>query len=237
MIKIITLIISDLKNILRDKTLLTFLTTPVTMVLFVRYFVPYIGAKYPVMEAYYPYIVMFGSVQAAIMFGFITAFMILEEKDENVLQVIRILPITPSFFLLYRLSFATFLSCVGAFAMIQSNGLISLPLGSALFLSFQLGMTAPFITLVVATFAKNKIEGMAFFKGVDLLLLLPMLSFLIPNALKYFFGVIPVFWAYQLFDNVLKGEDLTFTFLAGIAVYFMVFGKLFMEFRRRVFDR
>jgi hypothetical protein len=29
---------------------------------------------------------------------------------------------------------------------------------------------------------------MAFFKGVNLLLLLPTLSFLIPNALKYFFN-------------------------------------------------
>jgi hypothetical protein len=235
--RIAQLTVADLKKIFRDKTLLFFLFTPVILILFVRYFVPFLTNAYPVVEEYHVMIMMFASAQTAIMFGFISSFIILDEKDENVLQVIRILPITPSYFIFFRLIFAALFSFVGAFAMILLSGIAFPGYLNAFLLSLQYALGAPLITLVVSTYAKNKIEGMAFFKGVDLLLLVPVLSFFIDSWAKYLFGIIPVFWTFQSYDQALSGNDFWIFFLIGSLVYLVVISFLVSQFRKRVFDR
>jgi fluoroquinolone transport system permease protein len=121
--KIVILISADLRQIFRDKTLTVFLFGPIGLIVLVRLFVPYLTAQYPVVEHYHPMIMMFAGIQTAISFGFIISFIILDEKDENVLQVIRVLPISPFYFLLYRLLFATAFSTLGAFFMISLSGI------------------------------------------------------------------------------------------------------------------
>src|SRR5687767_10232893 len=147
--QLIQLTLADLRRIFRDKTLLLFLFTPVFLILFVRFFVPYLTNLYPVVADYHAYIMMFASAQTAIMFGFISSFIILDEKDENVLQVIRILPITSAYFIFFRLIFAALFSFGGAFAMMLLSGISFPGYTHAFFLSLQYALTAPFITLIV----------------------------------------------------------------------------------------
>jgi hypothetical protein len=203
----------------------------------VRFFVPHLTINYPVVADYHAMIMMFAGIQTAIMFGFITSFIILDEKDENVLQVIRILPISPFYFIVYRLLFATVFSTLGAFLMINLGGIAYPGLLNSLLLSIQYGLTAPFITLIVATYANNKIEGMAFFKGVDLVLLLPILSFFLAGYVEFIFAVIPAFWTYHLYDASLNDGNTIAFFLAGLAVYGLVIATMFFQFKKRVFDR
>ena len=106
--KIANLVKGDLTLIFRDRMLSLFLFAPIVLILFVRLVVPYITDVHPVIEEYHSYIMMFAGIQTAILFGFITSFMILEEKDEQVIEVIRVLPVSTSFFILYRLLFSTF---------------------------------------------------------------------------------------------------------------------------------
>ena len=235
--KVTTLVLGDLKLVFRDRMLSLFLFTPLVLILFVRLFVPYITAVYPVFEAYHPYVMMFASLQTAILFGFITSFMILEEKDEHVLEVIRVLPISSSFFILYRLLFAAFFSAMSAFLMITLGGTAYPGLFNAILLSLQYGLVAPFITLIVGTFAQNKIEGMAYFKGINLLLILPVLSFFLTGFIKYLFAIIPVFWTYFLYDAALSNGKVGWVFAAGTGVYLIVLAFLFLQFRKRVFGR
>lgn len=235
--RIIELITADLKKIFRDKTLLLFLFTPVFLILFVRFFVPYITSVYPVIEDYHKLIMMFASAQTAIMFGFISSFIILDEKDENVLQVIRILPITSSYFIFFRLIFAALFSFAGALTMILFSGISYPGLSYAFLLSLQYALTAPLITLIVATYANNKIEGMAFFKGVDLLLVVPVLSFFIESWAKYFFGIVPVFWTFHSYDQALTGTNFVAYYGIGCVVYLLVISFLVSQFRKKVFDQ
>ncbi|MFK7920669.1 MAG: hypothetical protein AB8H47_01870 [Bacteroidia bacterium] len=232
-----TLISGDIKQIFRDRTLSSFMLVPVMVILFIRLFVPYLTQIYPIVADYHLYIMMFGGMQTAIMFGFITSFIILEEKDENVLQVIRVLPISPLYFMVYRLSFATLFSAIGAFVMLQTGGIAYPGLAASILLSFQYGLIAPLISLIIATYANNKIEGMAFFKGVDLALLLPVLSFFVPSFWGYLFGIIPTYWTYTLYERSLSSGLSWGYFIAGLAVYGVVIVALFVQFRKRVFDR
>lgn len=235
--KILSLIHSDIRQIFRDKTLTFFLVAPMLLIVFVRIFVPFITKHYPIVQEYHPMLMMFASIQTAIMFGFIVSFIILDEKDENVLQVIRVLPISPFYFILYRLLFATTFSTLGAFLMINLSGIAYPGFTNSILLSIQYGLTAPFITLIISTFAKNKIEGMAFFKGVDLVLLLPLLTFFISGYTKYIFSIIPAFWTYNLYKASVSNGNSSFYFFSGMSMYILVISVLFFQFKKRIFDR
>lgn len=235
--KVTILVLGDLKLVFRDRMLSLFLFAPLVLLLFVRLFVPYITTVYPVVEAYHPYIMMFASLQTAVLFGFITSFMILEEKDEHVLEVIRVLPVSSSFFILYRLLFATFFSALSAFLMINLGGIAYPGLFHSILLSLQYGLVASLITLIIGTFAHNKIEGMAWFKGVNLLLILPVLSFFFSGIVKYLFAFIPVFWTYLLYGSALSHGKVWLVFAAGVIVYLIVLLLLFVQFKKRVFER
>lgn len=231
------LILGDIRQIFRDKTLTFFLFSPLILILFIRLFIPFITERFPEIAPYHSNILMFASIQTAIMFGFITSFIILDEKDENVLQVIRILPISPVLFILYRLAFATIISGIGAFLMLSFGGIAFPGYVNSILLSIQYGLTAPFITLIVATFAKNKVEGMAYFKGLDLILLLPMMVFFIEGNFKYGFALVPSFWTFSLFQKTMEPGSIYPFFFGGLLFYGMVISLFFFQFKKRVFDR
>lgn len=235
--KIIKLIQLDLQQIFRDKTLTSFLFAPIILILAVRYGVPWLGDIFPVLKDYYHLIVMFASIQTAIMFGFIISFIILDEKDENVIQVIRILPIAPASFVFYRLAFATFFSTLGALVMINLNGIINVSVTNSVLLSIQYGLTAPFIALIVGTYANNKIEGMAFFKGIDLFLIIPILYFFLQGWVKHIFAFIPAYWTFRLFEKSVENYDTLLFFIYGLFVYLVVIFILFLQFKKRVLDK
>lgn len=235
--KVMTFVLADLKLIFRDKMLSIFLFAPILLILFVRLLVPYVTAVYPVVQEYHSYLMMFASMQTAIIFGFITSFMILDEKDEHVLEVIRVLPVSTTFFIVYRMLFGTLFSALGAFLMISFGGIAYPGLFNSFLLSLQYGLVAPFITLIVGTFAQNKIEGMAWFKGINLLLIIPVLAFFLTGPFKYLFALIPVFWTYLLYETALLNEQVGLVFAAGIVVYLVVLVLLFGQFKKRVFGR
>ena len=89
----------------------------------------------------------------------------------------------------------------------------------------------------MGTFAQNKLEGMAFFKGINLLLILPVLSFFLTGFMKYLFIPIPVFWTYLLYKSALLNEMVGLIFAAGLMVYLTVLLFLFLQFKKRVFER
>jgi predicted permease len=237
MSKLAALVYGDFKRILRDRTLTMFLLGPVFMVLILRYFVPQLTRQFPAVAEYHPLIMMFGAIQCAVMFGFIVSFITLDEKDEHVMQVIRILPISTFYFIIYRLSFATVFSALGAFLMISLSGLAYPGFTASIMLSLQYGLLAPVIILTIVTYAQNKVEGMAYFKGVDLLLIMPILAFVLGGISRYLFMPIPAYWTYTLYDTLLKGQSPWLIFLIGLLVYGLVIALLFAAFRKRVFAR
>ena len=235
--QLMTLIGSDLRRIGRDRTLMGFLFFPVLVYGLARWGIPALTEAYPAIAPYHSMILMVAGMQSSILFGFIVAFLMIDEKDEQVMEVIRILPISPQFFLLYRLLFATFGAGAIALVVIVGAGIAYPGFWAALCISLLYGFTAPLITLIIATFAQNKIEAMALFKMVDLVLLLPVLSFFLEAPLRYLFGVVPVFWTYAFLERSAAGEWVWWYLGMAAILYTGVLWGLSEAFRRKVFQR
>lgn len=235
--KLINLIGSDVRQIVRDRTLVSFLFFPVVVLGLLRWGVPALTAQYPFFAEYHDLILMFGGMQSAVLFGFVVSFLMVDEKDEGVMDVIRILPITPRFFLLYRLSFASVVAGLMALVVLLGGGIAYPGVGPAICIATLFGLTAPLITLSIATFANNKIEGMALFKVIDLILMLPLMAFFLEEPVRYLFGIVPVFWTYALLERSVEGEWVWWHLGMAVLMYSLVLSGLSMQFRRQVFKR
>lgn len=230
------LVLSDIRQIFRDPTLKTFIFAPFLLLAIIRYFIPYLTSIFPDLIPFVSYLVMLGCLQTGTLFGFVTSFLILEEKDEQLIPVIRILPISATFFILYRLVIAVFMSFFGAFLILLFSNLVTFSLIQTVVLSFFFALSSPFIILIVSTFAKNKVEGMAYFKGINLVMLIPILSFLYDSVLFLPFQLVPIFWTFTLFQEFLVNSVSLTTWSFLIGVHTVILSALIQFFKKRVFE-
>jgi hypothetical protein len=95
------------------------------------------------------------------------------------------------------------------------------------------------MVLFVGTFAQNKIEGMALFKGVDLLLLLPIVSFFVPSVWAYLFALMPMYFTFHWYESLHSGAQISVWLpyaLGGALVFGAYLFGLYRLFRRRVYN-
>lgn len=231
---------NDLKSITRDSNQLLFLTTPFLLLLFINGAMPYLCLKFEALEAFKDVTLMFGVVQTAILYGFVSAFALLDERDQNVLDAIRVLPVSSSYYLRYRMAFSFLVTWFGSCMILYFNVLVKVSVMDTLMLSLLFAMLAPLVTFTIAAFARNKVEGMAYFKGLDLLLLLPILAITMGGVWHYIVLLIPSYWAYRSFLACLSDTQpfhLQLELYAGAYIYFfLVIAVVVRLYKKRVYD-
>jgi fluoroquinolone transport system permease protein len=228
------LALSDLKIVFRDKTLTTIFLVPFVIILFLRYAVPLAAQRFPVVAGYYPVILAFFCYLVSSFPAFLASFVMLDEKDEDVLTVIKVMPFSLSDFLAYRMLFIVLAGTFFSSLAILLSGLAEMGPAPALALSFLFALSAPLTTLTVVTFAKNKIEGLSVLKGLSAVLMLPLLSFFIASPWKFTLGVIPVFWTYTAFQEPAPSLNFALYYAAGLALNLLLLAVLRRQFARRV---
>ena len=98
MVYILKLAINDFKNIIRDRFFLfAFFAYPVMLITFSRIIIhliaPRVQSFFP-LAANFPLLFMFFIIIIPFIFAFIAAFLILDERDEHLLTVLRVMPIS-----------------------------------------------------------------------------------------------------------------------------------------------
>ena len=230
MVQFINIAINDFRLIFRDATLRVFLVMPVLVLLLVCYFLPYLEKTYPVTSDYIIYIVIMSCTQASTMYGFIYSVVFLDERDTEVAKIYGILPISKEGFILSRMLLPFVLSTLTTFIILLAQPLYpELSVTGNFVFSTLFGLLAPIMALAVASLANNKMEGMTWYKGLNLIVTLPLAAFFLPDW-SYCFGVFPSFWAYMgMYALILKesywlelgvGFIFSILLLIGLAKFF-----------------
>ena len=230
--RILAFALQDFRQIFRDKTLLLFLFLPILILLVLKFGVPAIINRFPIVLEYKHYINMFGGMQVAIMFGIISSFILLDEKDDGLIPVLRILPITSGQFIFNRLCIITLLTAIGSYVLMQYSGLGTIAWWKAGLLALQYALWVPIISLTLGIFAANKVQGMAYFKGINLLMILPVITFFLPDIFKTIGALIPLFWTFDSYIRIMNNEPFYLSMFVGFIFHFaLVFllGKLFKK--------
>lgn len=228
----ITFISNDLKIIFRDKTMAMIAFLPIILIMVCRFLVPFIATYVTGFEGYYWMILAAFCILSGSTPAFLSAFLMLDEKDENLVPVLKVTPVQYSNLIASRISFLMAFSFISSLLFLLFNGLQNTPFGKIIMSSILVSFVPAILLLFILPFAKNKIEGVTLFKGVNVVLFIPIAAFFVPVGWKMAFGVLPFYWVYEL----LNAETISFLttflkiFLPGFgiaATYFLLLIKFF----------
>ncbi len=240
MIYVLRLAINDFKNIIRDKFLVyAAIVLPLMVVVVSRiilhWIAPALKDTIP-LAGNYTMIFMLCTTMIPLVYGFIAAFLILDERDEHLLTVLRVMPISRNSYLVYRMLFLSIFSFIVLLIFPPLSGLVENTQFSYMqYIPIALLFTllTPFSALMVSSFATNKVQAFAIFKISGTVFLVPLFIFLLSDNLKYIFAPVPNFWAFVTLKEVIStgtndylhlGIGFVYTIVL-IAVLFYIFNK------------
>lgn len=240
MVYFVRLAINDLKNIVRDRFLVyATIILPIALIVVSRLIFPWIIEQNSSFRASILMFFFIFLIMIPMVFGFITAFLIMDERDQDLLKVLRIMPISRNTYLLYRMFFMSVFSFIYLLVFPVLSGLPDYFYSSQLTfipyipIAVLLSLFTPLIALMGNVFAKNKVQTFAIFKISGTLFFVPIFGVFMTENIRYAFGLVPNFWTFECF-NILKDTGqldllplgIGFVYhIALIAVLFHMFNK------------
>ncbi|SDM32229.1 fluoroquinolone transport system permease protein [Catalinimonas alkaloidigena] len=226
---------NDFRMVFRDPMLRLFLFLPLLIVGGIGWALPPVLDRFPVLGDYGYVILMWACMQTATMFGFINGFVFLEEKDDGVFTALRIMPISAAMLLGFRMALGVVMTTAVNLILLLLNPVLPLDPLTGWLVAFQFSLLAPLFALLVAVFAKNKVEGLAQFKIYNLVLNLPILIYFLPYGALHAFAVVPTYWNFRTVEALHEGASWLSFYGIGLAFYGIYFVGLIRLFERRVF--
>ena len=235
MVQIRKLLVNDLRNIVRDRLLLySAFLIPLIIIIITRLIIPWISENVAPMEQFYSLLFMFIVIMIPLMFGFVLGFLIMDERDENLLTVLRVMPISRNTYLLYRMMFLSVLSLIYILLFPILTGLIQISFIDYLPTALLLMLLTPTLGLIANIVATNKVQAFAVFKTLGGVFYIPLFAFFINNDLKYILGIIPNFWTFMALDSILTTESQNYVYIGiGFCLHFVFLGILFYFFNKK----
>jgi fluoroquinolone transport system permease protein len=210
---------NDVRLIARDKMLATMTVVVLLMGIAMRFALPAIDtalASAGVMPSAdsslrfsdtYPAFVVFVALwQGANIPGIIFGFVLLGEKEDNTLEAMRVTPLSLERYAGYRVAASALFAFVIIVYLTLSIGWSAVPLWQLIPLAAAASLAAPLSVLAYATFADNKIQGLAYTKFGGLAGLIILAGYFVPQPWQWLLGVFPPFLAAKAYWMALEGQ-------------------------------
>lgn len=190
---------NEFKNFTRDKMYGFFIFFTLVFA-GVSYFLnDYLSTQFPSLPVASYIATMFIVVMEGFIFGAITGFTILDDRDDSVLLSLRVSPINVRTYIIIKLSISYILGVLATWLVLVVNPSFDhTPWENILFISLLSPLQGPVIALIVNALATNKVEGFVIMKLSGLLLMIPVAVFFISNWTEIFLMIIPGFWVARL---------------------------------------
>ena len=210
---------NDVRLIARDKMLATMTLVVLGMGIGMRYALPAIdtalaeagvmpseGSALRFSDTFPAFVVFVALWQGANIPGVIFGFVLLGEKEDNTLEAMRVTPLSLDRYAGYRVAVSAAFAFVIILYLSLSVGWCRLPLAQLGPLALAASLTAPLSVLAYATFAQNKIQGLAYTKFGGMAGLLILVGFFVPTPWQWLLGVFPPFLVAKAYWMTLAGQ-------------------------------
>lgn len=162
------------------------------------------------------YVLALALLLPAVLIGWVTGFLLLEERDEGTLLALDVTPVGKSGFLAYRVSVATALTTaltLYAWPLVMAGYSPLTVLAAAILV----GADTIVFAAILPAIARNKVEGLALTKLSNLLMLVPLAA-AIPSPWRFVAGIFPTYWIGEVLGlNSGKSLPLWLSLLFGCA--------------------
>ncbi|MEG0892160.1 MAG: ABC transporter permease [Oscillospiraceae bacterium] len=194
-----------LTEITHDFMMAACVAGPILMGAAFRFLIPVLErllcGRFGAVQMLAPYYIIFDlllAIMTPLLFCFAGVLVILEELDCGVAKYYAVTPIGKRGYLLSRIGIPALIALVYNAALLCIFSILNIDFAMIILLSVSGGLTAVLISLLVVSFAKNKMEGMALVKLCGLLLIGIPVAYFVASPVRYLFGVFPSFWMAEL---------------------------------------
>ncbi len=187
------------------------------------------------------FIVVALTMMTPLVFGAVVGFSILEDRDDHIINSIRVTPLSFNQFMSFRMAIVFCFSFITCIYVMWFSDIGNLSWGNILLIAFLASFSAPLTSLIINVLSHNKIEGFAIMKLLGMLLILPIISLFFNDAKELFFAVIPTFWPAKMVSSVIRGGEHMFIsyylyFAIGLAYVIIMNAYSYVRFVRKVLD-
>lgn len=234
------LIHGDMRQVTRDPMLAFYLLAPLLLLVMLRFGVP-AGAMLLKertgfdLAAHYDLILSIALFLTPLILGVMTGFLMLDERDEKLIDYYAVTPLSKRGYLRHRLFLPVLLSVVYSVLMLTCSGLAPVRLWSMLTILPMAALSAPVMSLFLGAYASNKVEGMALSKGVGLLVFGPVIAYFIPFPMQALGAVFPTYWSSKAYFAGFASDPSSALLLAatGTLYHILLFRMLLVRFIRK----
>jgi fluoroquinolone transport system permease protein len=167
------------------------------------------------------------------MYGTVIGFLLLDQKDDRTLSALQVTPLTTGGYLAYRMGIPLALSVLMTPVALELSGLATPSLWRQLVASIGAAPIAPAYALLLATFARNKVQGFALVKAAGALNWPPVLAYFVDSGWQWAFGLCPTYWSAKLYWELDAGSPRSWLVLpAAIACLGLLIAALLRRFDR-----
>ncbi|UAL26946.1 ABC transporter permease [Bacillus paralicheniformis] len=231
MMKIIQLIRGDMKQIRRDSMLAFYGLAPFLLIVVTAAGIPLSAELTAFNITPYRHLIMSFAMLFPLILGIMSGFILLDERDENMIQYFAVTPLSKRGYVMIRLILPMALTFCYSILLFASGGLVAPGSVYLLFVLIMVTLQAPIYTLLLAAYASNKVEGLALMKGFSLLTLMPAAVYFIPLPWQLFGVFTPTYWTAKTYLAGTSHEGLVLVFgFSGVVLHVMILLLLYRRF-------
>lgn len=207
---------ADLANLRRDPMLLAAGLAPLLVAGLVKFgFDPLASAVSGVVALDRPLVVGAALLLVPLLVGFVVGFLLVEEREERILEAVAVTPVGISGFVEHRLLLP---AVVGAGAVAIVGRLVGDMSSWALVaVSALAGSTATLVTMALAAMARDRVQALAVSKLTGFLLVAAIAYQLIDGWWRLPLGVLPATWVVDIAVTSRLWPSLLFGSAAHVA--------------------
>ncbi len=239
----LSLMLADARNVSRDGLLAFLIASPLLIALIFRFAIPddaalaQIVGSYPQLEtlvnARGPVLMSIVVSMSSGLIGAVYGLLLVDERDERTLTVLRVMPVSFAHYLIARLATPCLLSMLTTIAAYPLAGLAPLPLATVAIVALAGATTVPVVTLIIVSFAANKVVALTIMRVVNALLALPILAYFATPLQEMLAWPVPSFWQMKALWLAASGEPHLWALLITPALNVPLTLWLYQRFRRR----
>jgi len=167
------------------------------------------------------------------LYGVVVGFLLLDQKDDGTLTALRVTPLTARGYLAYRIAIPVALSVLMTPLVLTASGFSGLSIGGQLVAGVAAAPLAPAFALLLAGFARNKVQGFALMKAAGVVNWPPLIAWFVSSNWQLVAGISPTYWPAKVYWELEAGRPGAWIyFVASLAVASVVVVLLLRRFER-----
>lgn len=217
--------VSDLKMIMRDPIMALLFFVPLMIGIIFKvliYFVLPIVLEYVEFTLpLEPYLLSMTLLMTPYMLGVVMGFMMLDDKDGNIIDLVLVTPYGRLGYLLNRILFISLFTFLYSWINYVILNLVDLNLFSLLYISVLLSVFAASIGLLFFRIAGDKIIGLTYAKILNFVIIFVFADFIKAEWFVYVASLFPTFWITKLITDSGVVENYFFSGIV-VLVWFLI---------------